>query len=258
MVKWIAFLVLVLFVLTNPNRVLGQEPAGTGGVAVNVELADSQAGTGDIVSITKDGLVRSTTEYDVGIFGVVVEAPVLSTGPKGDNTKAVISTGETLVKVSAADGAIEVGDFITSSAQAGVGKKATQAGYVLGKALEAYNNTGEVGAIKVAIAIGYSSAGLAPNAVASNILENVNKAIGNPENFNELLRGLVAAIVVILTIIGALIGFIRFITKGLEAIGRNPMARRTIIGGMVLSGAVILILSGLGLGLAFAIMRIGR
>ncbi len=65
--------------------------------------------------------------------------------PKDANKKPipVALAGRTLVKVSSENGAIEPGDAITLSAtKPGVGVKATEAGYIVGKALQAYNGDG--------------------------------------------------------------------------------------------------------------------
>jgi hypothetical protein len=60
-------------------------------------------------------------------------------------------------KVSAENGPIEVGDPITISSVAGIGMKATEMGYVVGTALEAFDGTtsGFTGTISVMLKIGY-------------------------------------------------------------------------------------------------------
>ncbi|MBI2020457.1 MerR family DNA-binding transcriptional regulator [Candidatus Daviesbacteria bacterium] len=59
--------------------------------------------------------------------------------------KPVALAGRVLIKVSAENGPIEIGDYLTSSSIPGVAMKATQAGEVLGKALESFEGaTSEV------------------------------------------------------------------------------------------------------------------
>ncbi len=253
----LGFFVLVIF----PFKVFAQAPAALGGVAVNVEMKDRDAVPGDIISVTKDGLVRSAVAYDPLMYGVVSAAPILSVEPKTDTSKSVISTGETDVRVSTKNGAIEIGDLITGSADVGVGQKATESGYVLGKALKAYNDS-SVGTIPVAVSISYvaitAKEGTGPAAAAGSFLQRLAEAISNPDKFGIYLRYLVAGLVGLISVAGGIFAFVRFMNTGLEAIGRNPLARKTIVGGMILSGVVVLVLAASGLGIAAAIIRFGK
>jgi len=256
-----ALFVVVFLTFTIPGAVLAQAPAALGGVAINVEVKDKDVSAGDILSLTKDGLVRSAAAYDISMYGVVAAAPILSVEPKTDTTRAVISSGETDVRVSTKGGAIQIGDFITSSVEAGVGQKATESGYVLGKALKAYDS-GSVGTIPVAVSLGYATITSpnksGPTAAAGSFLQRLAEAISNPDKFGVYLRYFVAGAVGFISVFGAVFAFIRFMNTGLEAIGRNPLARRTIIGGMVLSGVVVAVLAASGLGIAAAIIRLGK
>src|SRR3990167_1317745 len=116
----IAFILGLVFLFT-PLSASAQEFSG-GQIATNVEVTDTGAGTGDVLSITGDDtLVRSGSEYDQKIFGVIVENPAIVLNKETSTTKPIISEGEAVVKVSTAGGAIEVGDLITTSAESGVG-----------------------------------------------------------------------------------------------------------------------------------------
>src|SRR3989337_867519 len=111
---------IISFFIISTFGVFAQQLPDLGGVAINVEIADSEASVGDILSITKEGLKRSQSEFDIQMYGVIVESPVLSVAPRTDSTKAVLSSGIADVKVAAEAGAIEVGDYITSSQKSGV------------------------------------------------------------------------------------------------------------------------------------------
>lgn len=251
--KLTVFLV-ISFLFIFASSVYAQQFPSLGGIAVNVEIADSSASAGDILVISKEGLKRANVPYDINIYGVVDEAPVLSVAPKTDNTKAVLTSGVTDVKVSAESGKIEIGDYITSSGKAGIGRKATESGYVLGKALGSYEDTASDGKISVEVNIGYAEVG----ASGSGITKAIARAIGNPETFQNLLRYILAAIVIILTIIGGSFAFIKFMNTGLLSIGRNPLAKKTIISAMFMSGLVVVVISIVGFSVAALIIGLNN
>ncbi|OGD96076.1 hypothetical protein A3F02_03195 [Candidatus Curtissbacteria bacterium RIFCSPHIGHO2_12_FULL_38_9b] len=235
-----------------------QELPTLGGVAVNVEVADDQAAEGDIISIVEGKLQRSSEEYDIKMYGVIVASPVLSVAPKSDTTKSVITSGSAQVKVSAQTEAIKTGDFITTSQNPGVGQKATASGFIVGKALADYENSQEAGIIPVEVNIGFFE--VAPNTrgLLNSILTNLNNAFKAPKSLQSLLRYILAFIVGTMTFIAATFSFIKFTSTGIEALGRNPMAKRTIIVSMLLSGAIVVVLALAGLGIAAAIIGFGR
>ena len=256
MLKTAAFAIL-LFISTF--GVFAQQLPDLGGVAVNAEVADGEASVGDILSITKDGLKRSSGEFDIQMYGVIVEAPVLSVAPRTDSTKAVLSSGIADVKVTAEGGAIDVGDYVTSSAKSGVGKKANSSGYVLGKALGRYDDTSKDGVITVEVNIGFvdisgGRAGGATERLANTLIE----LLQNPQQLPNLLRYIVAFLIALFTFIGSTFSFIKFMSAGITAIGRNPLAKGTIIAGMVLAGVVISVLTIAGFATAAFILGLDK
>ena len=87
----------------------------------------------------EDGVRRSAGAYDSKAIGVISTQPglLLSNPPKTENTSAVIValSGRVPVKVTAGNGAIASGDYLTASPIPGVAMKATKAGPVIGQAL---------------------------------------------------------------------------------------------------------------------------
>lgn len=230
------------------STVHAQTAPTLGGLAVNIAISDSDVQEGDIISATKEGFKRSTQEYDILIFGVVVNAPILSVQPRDVSTVAVVSSGETLVRVSTQEGNIEVGDLITSSATPGVGKKATKSGYVIGKALQAYSDSKQSGKISVLMGPSFGSGSQASGAAGTLI-----DVVRDPENSRFIL----ATILGIIILPGSIFAFIRLITTGVTAIGRNPLARGIIYRSMVIAGIVIAILAIAGAATVIAIMTLG-
>lgn len=237
----------------SQSIIFAQNFPSLSGVATNVQVADRDATTGDILSISSDGLKRTYAEYDTAMFGVISALPVISVEPKTDTTKAVVSSGQAEVKVSAKNGSIAVGDFITSSNEAGVGQKATKSGYVLGKALAKYEDTSKTGLISMTIEIGNNGGGGGGGSGgggAAGFL-NLKDTLANS-------RLVLATIAGIIAFFAAAFAFVRFMTTGLEAIGRNPLAKKTILVAMILSGSVVVILSLAGVGIVAAIITLGK
>src|SRR3989344_294882 len=159
-----------------------------GGVAINIAVNDADITEGDIISSGQDGFKRSNVEYDETVFGVVINAPTISVAPRTSSTVAVISSGETLVRVSTSNGNIEVGDLITTSTTAGVGQKATKSGNVIGKALSPYSDSSGPGLI---------SALIAPSIFGTQGSQGASSLIGivtDPNNYKYLMAAIVGII----------------------------------------------------------------
>lgn len=219
----------------------------SGQIASNIQIDDEGAKAGDILSKTRDGVVRSKKAYDKNLFGIVVENPSLVLNKAGNDIQPVISYGEVLVKVSDQNGSIKQGDLITSSSKTGVGQKATESGFVIGKALEDF--TGSEGTIGVFVNIQYRV--IEGKISFGNFFSIIGSNIAKSENLPEVLRYIFALIV------GAgafLLGFYTFgrsLRTGVEAIGRNPLAKTSIQLALVLNllGVVALTVAGVGLAL---------
>lgn len=250
------FLGLVSLFLISPFELYAQEQPSLGGVAVNIVINDSDILEGQIISSTSDGFKKSTEPYDKLIYGVVAQAPILSVEPRTDATRAVLSSGQTKVLVSGKNGNIETGDLITSSTEAGVGQKATEAGNTVGRALEPYSGDGS-GLIAVSVNVSSPGGEVGGADGAKSLIGGLKEALGDPARFKQLARYASAATVGILALVISGFAFIRFMSTGLEAIGRNPLAKKTIIFGMVLSGGAVGVLAAVGLGVAAAIIRLG-
>ena len=106
---------------------------------------------GTAMVTTKDGqhisqLVKSSAPYTGPVAGIISNnyGDFTSAGNNvndSDNPMPVALVGRVPVNVTNENGAIAVGDYITTSSTAGFGMKATQAGRVIGMALEAFNGT---------------------------------------------------------------------------------------------------------------------
>ena len=104
-------------------------------------------------------VTKSTTAYDTTVAGIVSSTEqagyVAGSRSDGSSDKPVALVGRVLCKVSAENGAIEIGDLLTTSNTPGYAMKATDKdrmnGTLLGKALQAFD--GEKGQIMVLVAL---------------------------------------------------------------------------------------------------------
>lgn len=125
--------------------------AGAYDVAEDYPTRDTDLRPGDVVEIQpgETGYVRrSTGAYSAGLIGVYSENPGfrLSQVDQTIDGAAVVPValaGRVPVRVSAENGTIQAGDYLTSSSVPGVAMKATKGGNVIGKAMEPFTDTGE-------------------------------------------------------------------------------------------------------------------
>lgn len=100
----------------------------------------------DIDRTTINTVGRSQHAYDTNVAGVVSSKPGLALGERGACKVLVATTGRVIVQVTAANGAIEVGDLLVASDRPGLAMKSVpvtlggiaihRPGTIMGKALE--------------------------------------------------------------------------------------------------------------------------
>lgn len=252
---WLITLGISIFLLIN-HGVWAAEVPGLG-MAEAYTIADQKAVDGDILAHTAAGLVRSTGTYDGNMFGVLSDNSdvVMYSGTPGD--RPVIRSGTVRVNVNGSNGPISVGDYVTTSGVPGQGMKASQSGNVLGVAVESFTGSGQ-GRIMVAVQPQYAELTIPRPAnqffefLGSSLLSNVK----DPEKLGVVVRYLLAALVLLMSLIFGFFTFSRAIPKGIEAIGRNPLARNTIFLSMVLNVVLIAIVGILGVVGALLIIRL--
>lgn len=219
--------------------------------AAYFEVQNPNALDGSIVTKTKEGLALASIPYDPNLYGVIAkETPTLIFNKPTSSAKPIIYYGEAFVRVSNKNGDINVGDFITSSEIPGVGQKATKSGYVIGKALESFNQ--EEGLMRVFVNVQYAN--ISPNEEKFNLraaYKNIVEELSRPENVPETLRYIFGGLLGIVSFVFGFLYFGKTLRKGVEGISRNPLAKRVILVAMIwnLAGIIILSLAGLGLSL---------
>ena len=245
--KILLFLIpLTLLWLCSLTTARAQEE-GSFTIATTQEVLE-EVQDGDVVSFSTDqeGLVLSREAYDRRLFAVVATDPhiVYRTGEGG---YPLVRDGVVYVNVSTVNEEIAPGDYVTSSPVPGKAQKATSStGHILGIAIDEFREgSGEkidyegkeiwVGKIRVALAIGPVSPALfllKSSSGAVGALDQLGNALmqtfQEPDSGFIIMRYLLAAVVVLMATTISFRNFGRNITQGIEALGRNPLARRQI------------------------------
>lgn len=258
---------------------------GLGGVVNEYPVADNNIAPGDIVISSEKGLIRTNVAYDANLFGVAVEKGVVVFKAKGSgNTKPVSRSGIASVKVTTVNGPIKVGDYVTSSSISGYGMKVATSGQVLGTAMESFNpstDSGQAnlidynpakptkddqprkvatGTIQVAIQIEYKDVYVGKTAAVFNSLGNrFGSIVGNvapPEKFADAAKYVVAGVIAIGSFLIGFLTFARTLPKGVEALGRNPLAHVAIQFSIVLHIIFTAVTTLMGVIAAILIIRL--
>lgn len=236
------------------------------GVGYYVDLQGVDYQDGHIVTLSQGEYVLAVEEYDSKMVGVVDLSPSLSLDLIGsEGAVPVVGDGYANVLVSGANGLISTGDWVTSSTIAGVGVKATVDGFVLGQAMEPFNGdvAEDQGMIRVAIDIHYSDQVVGGSGVRlqdearESLFDLLNvfrtaSSVPAPQAFRFILAGLVA----LFALVFGFFTFGRVAQRGVEAIGRNPLARRTIIVGLIFNVIVSIVIILAGIVVAFFVIRL--
>ncbi|MBY0310078.1 tail fiber domain-containing protein [Patescibacteria group bacterium] len=126
----------------------GSWNSGGADIAEYFPTDDDTLEAGDIVTVAQSsaGLIaKSTDAYDDNALGIITTTPGIKLGidiTGGTAEKQPVAlVGRVPTKVSLENGMIKKGDYITSSGRSGVGMKATDAGRVVGIALEDLDTT---------------------------------------------------------------------------------------------------------------------
>ena len=251
-IKKIILSVCFLLVFSPLAFALGEAPN-----AVTLPINDQGVTDGSIVSYT-DGLYSlSKKPYDSAMFGVVAFNPSTSlVDTNMQNGYLVTSYGENYVVVSAQNGNITEGDYITSSDKAGVGAKAMESGQILGIAREAFAPSNPLATGKILVFVDIKT-NFQDKTLSKNLLDSMKKSLSSPFMTPiEALRYVLAIIVVLASFVIGFTSFGRIAGSSVESLGRNPLAggaiRRVIIFNFVLT----FIIMGVGIGIAYFILTI--
>lgn len=236
-------LFLTVFFISAPS-VYSQ--FGGFGVATTHTVEEKTTEDGDIVSLSSEtgNLRLSTLGYDEKMFGVIVLSPAVVLRTIGLNTP-IVRSGEVRVNVTTLNGSIGIGDYVTSSPIPGKGQKATDfTGYILGIALEPFGQTDgtlvdfegqEVAQGKVLVAVGISASTPFIKKVSGGFLGSLRYTgelflymFTATRQSERIMRYILAVLVALVSLYLSFRSFGHNVTKGIESIGRNPLAKGSI------------------------------
>lgn len=224
------------------------------GVAQSM-LVNGETQNGTLVCTRDNTTTPCAYPYDPNMSGVMSIAPAVafeSTEPQ-QGYVPVVASGKAYVRVSTRDGNITAGDYLTSSDMPGVAVKARKSGYVLGTALQAYDQHSE-GIILASISV--RPAVLSTNAnnnLVEMIRQGMEAAFMTPLS---AMRYVVAGIIVILSVGFGFAHFGRLAKSGVEAVGRNPLASRAIQLSVLFNVVLTVGVIGVGLGIAYLVLSL--
>jgi len=214
----------------------------------------------------KGYIAPTTTDNAERLLGIAVRTDhTLVAIDPGKDVVQVATTGNAEVLVSTVNGAIHQGDKVAASAFSGIGMKSTKTGsHVVGLALADFNaddsrNTTltvknkqgvdkriTVGYIPVSIAVGTDTAGV-DEAGATGVQRYVQSLTGHSVSMTRILIGLVIAVI---TLVALMVLLYAAISGSLISIGRNPLAKTSILRGLIF----VLIFALIGAIFSFAIV----
>ena len=229
-------------------------------VATTVFVADSAVATGDVIVFEEKTqtytISKSTNEAN--IYGVVANRPAL-VFQTATGTMPVVSIGATLLKVSTSGGEIKRGDLLVASKDSGVAQRAGEADTnVFAIALEPFlGDQGSGGMIQAEVDVERAHALREARLAQAHELKNPITQLTTPTKTIlgvSLVRGGIAFIVAVGALFFILYSFRSAFGKGIVSIGRNPRARNSIIALSFGNILFALVLCGITLFVAIAIL----
>jgi F0F1-type ATP synthase membrane subunit c/vacuolar-type H+-ATPase subunit K len=239
---------------SQENNVAGEV---TLGIAKIVDIKEKDVKDGAIISASEKGSILSNIPYDAQVIGVVArDAAILLNASDDTSGIPVISNGRVYVLVSSKDGKIKKGDLLATSTIPGTAVKAVKSGYVLGTALENYDNPDPKKTDKIVVELNlhYFNA----KSTFPGSLTDIFKIalLSTKEGPAAIFKYTVAAIVVLGSFVLGFMSFGRTAAKGIEALGRNPAASRIIHLGIIFNVGIVVVIVLAGLTVAFLILRL--
>lgn len=226
---------------------------------------------GSIVSFEDNSYRLSNKAYDAKMVGIVVDQADIIVEEEGAALSEILmlGRGESQILVNGETGPITSGDLLTSSSIKGQAMKSDKDGIVVAIALEDYEakDINDAALIRALVDIRFTtigdtfsadSIGLSEQGMVSTFRRSVSELLGlGPGGLagtSPIFRYTLATLVVAIAFISGFLLFGRIALRGVEALGRNPLARRTIITGIIINSLFTILLVAFAIILAYVII----
>ncbi|CAN5132478.1 hypothetical protein BH09PAT3_BH09PAT3_3620 [soil metagenome] len=228
---------------------------------------------GSVVSTTKtDATTVEASNIDNAnrLVGVVVPADTSLVAVDPDSSKAqVSSSGNVNVLVSTVNGAISKGDKIAVSPFSGIGMKSIDKGYVVGTALVGFNANSEGATDQKVIdksgdskdiTVGYVQINLTPRFDSG---ADADAGLNSAQAFVKALTGhvvstpriIVSFVLATLTVVVISALMYAAIYGSIVSIGRNPLAKDSILRTLTRVLALALLIVAFAFGMIYLLLR---
>jgi len=248
---------------------LAVTPVGASGVAGAVTQsygADASVLPGMVVEMKGQGMVAALTTKDLNkMAGVVVpsnDAPIVLSPAAGLNQQVLVAqSGRYSLLVSDQNGPIKPNDYLSISAVSGIAMKAESSqGEAVGQAVGGFDGSHGLGSVALKGSLGRSKTvnigsimadvRLAPNPLhhsdnqVPDFLNSIASSVANKTVSPVRIYLSVIIVAAVLLIAGSM--FYAGIRSGIAAIGRNPLAKKSIGRGLIqtMLAALIVLVAG--------------
>jgi F0F1-type ATP synthase membrane subunit c/vacuolar-type H+-ATPase subunit K len=196
-------------------------------ISLTLIVEDIPSGPANGLIVIQDGASYklSSVRGDSRMIGIITESPSFS-GRKSNNPKAyyVNGSGTSVVRATNKNGKITKGDYLTSSDVKGVAIKTADSEFTIGVAQEDFDSAD--GLIKIDIKPSFFQGNSSVNKSLINVIRSGSQSFSlTPINS---LRYVLAAIIGIASFLFGFSIFSKISGSGIQALGRNPLARKTI------------------------------
>ncbi len=239
------FVLMAIYILVSPP--FAQAAAS---IATYFTIDHPNVLDGYIVASIDDKFVITNEAYQPNMIGIVNKSPAIEIRFGNTPDSYPVSTsGQGVVMVSLANGDIQKGDYITSSPIEGVGMKATVPGPIIGVALEDAISDDESTITKIQVNL-QKDYNVEPYLSLSGF--SSSPFASNSTNVTKYIMG---GGILILTLVFSFMYFGRLSMKGVEALGRNPLASKKIHVGIILNVTLAIAICIIGFITAIYIIR---
>lgn len=239
--------------------------------ATKIVFKDDIPPVGSIVSFEDNKYRLSDKPYDSKMVGIIVDQAdiVVEEDNSALANTLMINKGETRVLVNGETGPIDIGDLLTASSTPGQAMKADKDGIIVAVAMDKFTpaNNQDSTLIRGLVDIRFTtigdtfsadSIGLSDQGMISTIKRSVSEIFGlGPSGIagtSPVFRYTLATLVVTIAFVSGFLLFGRIAMRGVEALGRNPLARRPIMIGIVMNSVFTILLVALAVILAYIIV----